>query len=122
VIVRKNPCPGLVKGPANLLSLAAMTRTITRSKLLAGAALLAAAMALAGCETTSSAGPQAAAKPADPPMTHTRAARECWMMTEKGRADINLDKRADIVTRCIDQKMRTAQAPADGRQANAKKP
>jgi hypothetical protein len=92
------------------------------SKIFAGAVLLAAAAALAGCETTGS-GAQASAKPAEPPMTHTRAARECWMMTEKGRADIYLDRRADIVTRCIDGKMKAAQAgPDDGRQANAKKP
>ena len=41
-------------------------------------------------------------------MTHSRAATECWMATEKGRADINLDKRADIVTKCIDDKMKAA--------------
>ncbi len=69
-------------------------------------ALVLAAAALAGCETVGS-GPSAQAA-AEPPMTHSRAATECWMATEKGRADINLDKRADIVTKCIDDKMKAA--------------
>lgn len=69
-------------------------------------ALLAATL-LAGCETTGG-GPSEAAKP-ELPMTHTRAASECWMKTEKGAASVNLDKRADIVTKCIDEKMK---APA----------
>ncbi len=38
-----------------------------------------------------------------------RAAMECWMGTEKGSAKTNLDKRADIVTKCIQDKMKTAQ-------------
>jgi hypothetical protein len=42
------------------------------------------------------------------PMTRTRAARECWMRTEKGSARENLDKRADIVNKCIDEKMKSA--------------
>ncbi len=76
------------------------------------AALVVAAAALAGCETTSTGAPAAqAAKPPEPPMTRTRAARECWMATEKGHADMNLDKRADIVDKCIEEKMKTA-APA----------
>jgi len=43
-------------------------------------------------------------------MTHTRAARECWMRTEKSGARENLDKRADLVNKCIDEKMRTTGA------------
>ena len=69
--------------------------------------LVLAAAALAACETT---GPGPAAQAAKPPMTHSEAATECWMSTEKGRADINLDKRADIVTKCIDDKMKGAKA------------
>ena len=77
---------------------------------------------LAGCETDGSTpGPLAElaaynakkdepAKPVEPPMTHARAAMECWMKTEKGRADANLDKRADVVTKCIDDKLKTAAA------------
>jgi hypothetical protein len=58
-----------------------------------------------------------AAKPAEPvadsePMTHARAARECWMKTEKTSAHADLDKRADLVNKCIDEKMRAAGAPA----------
>jgi hypothetical protein len=78
-----------------------------------------AAAALAGCETDGS-GPGSpgapaaqAAKPPEPPkppMTRTRAAGECWMGTEKGSAGKDLDKRADAVTKCIDDKMKGAQA------------
>lgn len=57
-----------------------------------------------------------AAKPAEPaadaePMTHARAARECWMRTEKTSAHVDLDKRADLVNKCIDEKMKGAGAP-----------
>jgi hypothetical protein len=76
---------------------------------------------LAGCETDGSTpGPFAAlsapakpaepAKPPEPPMTRSRAATECWMSTEKGSASGNLDKRADIVTKCIDDKMKAVSA------------
>ena len=95
------------------------------------ALLLIAAGLLTGCETDgtglSATGaptaqtaqapkPAEAAKPAEPakpeePMTRARAARECWMKTEKGRADADLDKRADIVTKCIEDKMKAAGAP-----------
>jgi hypothetical protein len=60
---------------------------------------------------------QQAAKPAEPvadsePMTHARAARECWMKTEKSSAHGDLDKRADLVNKCIDERMKAAGAPA----------
>ena len=76
------------------------------------AALGAIAVALAGCETTG-VGSQAAvaAAPPAPPMTHSEAAMECWMGTEKTDARMNLDKRADIVDRCIKDKMSKAAAP-----------
>ena len=89
------------------------------------ALLLLAAGLLAGCETTSQettgsvggiGGPfvpaPMAAKPEEPkpepPMTRSKAAMECWMKTEKGSAGANIDKRADIVTKCIDDKMKAA--------------
>jgi hypothetical protein len=78
--------------------------------------LLLAALALAGCETTgvgSGAAPAAQAAvagPPQPPMTHSRAAQECWMSTEKGAGSQDLDKRADYVTKCIDEKMKSADA------------
>lgn len=61
--------------------------------------------------------PAATAKPAEPaepepPMTRARAARECWMKTEKGSARIDLDKRADIVTKCIEDKLNAAKDAA----------
>lgn len=53
-----------------------------------------------------------AAKPSDePPMTRSQAAMECWMQTEKGSASANLDKRADVVSKCIDDKLKKADAP-----------
>lgn len=85
-----------------------MTSSVSPIRGAASALLLLAAAALAGCETTGPAATQAAAKPVEEPMTHTRAARECWMGTEKGRADMNLDKRAAIVDKCIEQKMKAA--------------
>ncbi len=80
--------------------------------------LLLAAVTLAGCETTSSGAPvvQAAQAPA-PPMTHQEAAAQCWMGTEKGHADMPLDKRADVVSKCIDQKMGKTDAPTDSKPA-----
>jgi hypothetical protein len=55
--------------------------------------LVFAAAALAGCSTQSA---------------HTRAAAQCWMSAEKGRASMDLDKRADIASKCIDDKMMAA--------------
>ena len=74
------------------------------------AALGLCALALAGCETTGTGpGPMAAAP--QPPMDHARAAEECWMGTEKSDAQMNLDKRADVVDRCIKEKMKGAGSP-----------
>ena len=74
------------------------------------AALGLCALALAGCETTG-AGPGSMAATPKPPMTHSRAAEECWMGTEKSDAHMDLDKRADVVDRCIKDKMKGADAP-----------
>lgn len=52
-----------------------------------------------------------ATKPAEPSMTRSQAAMDCWMQTEKGSAAANLDKRADIVNKCIDDKLKKAEAP-----------
>ncbi|MBI1202095.1 MAG: hypothetical protein GC182_06245 [Rhodopseudomonas sp.] len=73
-------------------------------------ALAATACLLAGCETDGTT--LAAAKPTEapkPPMTHQLAAEQCWMSTEGNKAlDANLDKRADVVTKCIADKMKAA--------------
>ena len=90
-------------------------------------ALAFAAMALAACETTGSGmgvKPEAA-KPAEPPMTHTRAAEQCWMATEKGSASMSLDKRADLVDKCIEDKMKGGSGAAElapATEAKKKKP
>jgi hypothetical protein len=86
------------------------------------ALLCACALALAACATDGTV-PKTetlrtqAAKPSEPvrdtePMTHSRAARECWMRTEKGNTREDLDKRADLVNKCIDEKMKAARPPA----------
>jgi hypothetical protein len=114
-----------------------MNSAIFNSRRILSAARLAlfasCALALAACETdgtgpTAADAPKAeaasakpetaapktqAAKPAEPvadaePMTRARAARECWMRTEKGNSHEDLDKRADLVNRCIDEKMKAA--------------
>jgi hypothetical protein len=77
-------------------------------------AILFGAALLAGCETTGPGATAAAtsqAGPPEPPMTHARAAELCWMGTEKGAASQNLDKRADVVNKCIEDKMKAASAP-----------
>jgi hypothetical protein len=87
--------------------------------------LMMAAGLLAGCQTDGATNPiselatyngkkdeaKTAAKPAEPPMTRSQAASDCWMKTEKGAAGGDLDKRADTVNKCIDEKLKTPQAP-----------
>ena len=83
-----------------------------------------AAGALAACETTGTSAPDVAAKPVELPMTHTRAAEQCWMSTEKADASLPLDKRADLVDKCIEQKMKAGSGgaePAPAAPAGAKK-
>lgn len=88
-----------------------MRLSIAQFRNTARAALLVAAAALlSGCQTTGP-GPSAAvaeAPPPEPPMTRARAASLCWMATEKGHASANIDKRADVVTKCIDDKLKAA--------------
>jgi hypothetical protein len=108
------------------------TRPAAHFVLLATCALALAACQTDGASPTASDAPKAevtsapkpeaaapkpqAAKPAEPvpeePMTRTRAARECWMKSEKASAREDLDKRADLVNKCIDQKMNAAGVPA----------
>jgi hypothetical protein len=93
-----------------------------RLALLGAMAALLAGCQTSGPETTGSIGAtaqsaQAAAEPAKPaelPMTRHRAAMECWMKTEKGSASVNIDKRADIVTQCIDDKLKSAAVAPKG--------
>jgi len=84
------------------------TRIIRRAAFAAQLAF--AAAALAGCETTGG-GPMAqAARPV--PLTHQQVALQCWMATEKDAAKLGLDKRADVVTKCIADKMGSKQTAA----------
>ena len=85
--------------------------------------LVLAAGLLAACETTGTGVATEPPKPPEPPMTHTRAAEQCWMSTEKGAASLSLDKRADLVDKCIADKMKTASGTAEPAPApEAKKP
>jgi hypothetical protein len=61
---------------------------------------------------TQTARPAAPADDGGEPMTRTRAARECWMRTEKTNPHQDLDRRADIVNKCIDDKLKAAGGPA----------
>ena len=116
--------------------------TIRKIRAATSLAVLAVALALAACETggtgpsaadapkaqaastrpepagskpetppTQSARPAAAADDGEP-MTRARAARECWMRTEKANPHQDLDKRADVVNKCIDDKLKAAGAAA----------
>jgi hypothetical protein len=68
-----------------------MTSSIPHTRnLIAILVLIPAAAALAGCGASA----------------RTWAAAECWKSAEKNYATMNLDKRADIVTKCIDDKMK----------------
>ncbi len=91
----------------------------TSHKIFAAGLVVLVAGLLGGCETDGKTpGPLASltassaepAKPPEEPMTRSRAASECWMKTEKGSAGVNIDKRADTVTKCIDDKMKSAAA------------
>jgi hypothetical protein len=94
--------------------------TVTRFALFVSSALVLAACETDGTGPTAADAPKAeaaSAKPPEPvrntePMTRSRAARECWMRTEKASAHEDLDKRADLVNKCIDQKMNAAGVPA----------
>jgi len=87
--------------------------------------LVLAAAGLSACETTGLGSTTEAAKPVEPPMTRRLAAEQCWMAAEKAHAALPLDKRADIVNKCIEQKLKTASGNAEpapaGPAADAKK-
>lgn len=90
------------------------THRFAARNVIAAAVLLTGAAALAGCETTAPGATAAATTPAAPPMTHARAAELCWMSTEKSAPGMSLDKRADVVDKCIDDRMKAAAAAPKG--------
>jgi hypothetical protein len=71
------------------------------------------AAGLAACETSGLGTTTEAAKPVEPPMTRRLAAEQCWMAAEKAHAALPLDKRADIVNKCIEQKMKATAGNAE---------
>ena len=74
--------------------------------------LLASAPLLGACQTDGPAAPSAQATPQEQPKpTRQEAALQCWMSVEKAHKDLSLDKRADIVTKCINDKMNGTQSP-----------
>ena len=76
--------------------------------------LLACSPLLAACQTDAPATPTAQAGPQEAPLPLTRqeAAAQCWMSVEKTHKNTGLDQRADIVTKCINDKMKAAEQPA----------
>ena len=53
---------------------------------------------------------QDAAKPPDKPKSRAQAAMDCWALAEKSHASASLEARADFVTKCIDNKIKTSDA------------
>ncbi len=74
-----------------------VVRSICRLSLLCAGGLL-----LAACTTDG----KGQVSLLQPPMTHQRASAECWMQTEKTMQKVDLDKRVDVVNRCIEDKMK----------------
>ena len=80
--------------------------------------LLALSPLLAACQTDAPSGPSAQAAPqetpkdAPAPPTRQEAALECWSSVDKAHPTMGLDQRADIVTKCINDKMKAAEQPA----------
>ena len=56
---------------------------------------------------------QDAAKPLEKPISRAQAAMDCWGLVEKSHAGASLEARADFVTKCIDNKLRTSDANAE---------
>ena len=78
--------------------------------------LLAGTPALTACQTdgpgpSAQASPQEAAKETAKPPNHQEAALICWASVDKAHPTMGLDQRADIVTKCINEKMKTQPAP-----------
>jgi hypothetical protein len=69
--------------------------------------LIAVSPALAGCKTD---GPSARASAEEAQRPHTRheVAFQCWASVDKAHKTMTLDQRADVVTKCIDDKMKGA--------------
>ena len=40
------------------------------------------------------------------PVTRERASAMCWMKYEQGRKDLPIDKRADLVNKCVDDALK----------------
>ncbi len=75
---------------------------MTFVRLICRLAIPCAGLLLAAC-TTDGKGQISLLQPA---MTHQRASAECWMQTEKTMQKVDLDKRVDVVNRCIEDKMK----------------
>ncbi len=78
--------------------------------------LLACAPVLSACQTDAPGGPSAQAAPQeaskDTPPTRREAALICWSSVDKAHPTMGLDQRADLVTKCINEKTNAAQQPA----------
>jgi hypothetical protein len=92
-----------------------MKMTTWRGKTLA-LVLVACTPALTACQTdnpspSAQASPQEAAKEAAKPPNRQEAALQCWASVDKAHPNMGLDQRADIVTKCINDKTKTPPAP-----------
>jgi hypothetical protein len=105
----------LIRGASGNFGFIGLAMATSTAKALA-VLLLACSPLLAACQTDAPAGPSAQAAPQeaakDAPPTHQEAAAQCWMSVEKTHKDMGLDQRADIVTKCINDKMKAAEQPA----------
>jgi hypothetical protein len=72
--------------------------------------LVAVSPALTGCKTDGTNAQAAAEAPAHPPARH-EVALQCWASVDKTHKTMGLDQRADVVSKCIDDKLKGQPAP-----------
>jgi hypothetical protein len=84
--------------------------------------------ACASNSATTPAAPAVEAAPAapeaqeQPKLTRAEAAEQCWMSVEKKNKNLSLDQRADIVTKCIDEKLNGPPPAAEASPPRPKSP
>jgi hypothetical protein len=72
--------------------------------------LMACSPALTGCKTDGTNAQAAADVPAHAPPRH-EVALQCWAVVDKAHKTMDLDRRADFVSKCIDDRMKGQPAP-----------
>lgn len=74
--------------------------------------LLVCAPALSACQTDGPSAQATAEEAAAKGPTRQEAALQCWSAVDKAHPTMGLDQRADLVTKCIDDKMNGPHPPA----------